>query len=304
MDTHLGEQRTQVIDPDSKSMVSAYSAHVSGACSAAAPLAETLSPSPCRLKSRLKNGSWVYRQMRVKYDETQPECGVCKRLNKNCEWRWDWRFDDCNNRVLRKNRHVSRVGSSSWKSGIRQPDEDYFSSPAPQVALPDFHLLKTDDEREEKVSTRAPRTHSVVLIPDSFLCCYEGSETGQEDLTPPRHGVAGWVQQRELIVTLGSSDTTTSPVLPEQLLLASNLMPSTIYTAYILSGSPYSGFRYEQYCTTYYGNSILQKAVPLMSSSMFDTGDEGEQILIASESYPPVSDLRCNEHIIESLTTS
>jgi len=303
MNTHLGEKRTRVNDSDSKSILFAYSAHVPGAFSAAASAVKTLSPPPYRLMLRSKNGCWVCRKRRVKCDEIQPECGACRRLNKNCEWRWDWRFDDCNDRVLRKNSHVSRVGSPSWVSGIRWPGEDYCSSPAPQVALPGFHLLKTDVEREEKASTQPPGTYSVVLTPDNFLSWFERFETGQKDLIPIRYGGVEWIQERELVVAIGSSDTTTSPVLPEQLLLASTFVPSTIHAAYIHDGSPYSDFRYEQYYTTYYGNFILQKTVPLISSSMFGTGDEGGQILIASESYPPVSDLRCNEHIIETLTT-
>lgn len=266
-------------------------AHQPELCSDASSNIKVDRPALRQSTNRSKTGCRVCRQRRVKCDETHPSCGSCRKLNKICEWRRDMKFENCNVKVFRNNRRVLRLGSPAWNPRMPRYTKDCYSSPSSPLVLPDFAQLETDDEREAKASLEPPGTHCILLTPDSFHRFIDSFQSDQENIR--RDGVEH-VSEKGTNVTIEPDHGVAVFLsrLPEQILLALSFSNTTSDAASMHSGTTYSKPQHEQYCLAYYKNFIFGRMIPLICCPMLGSGDEVETIILASKSFPPVSDLQ------------
>ncbi|KAF3318260.1 hypothetical protein TWF173_007693 [Orbilia oligospora] len=109
---------------------------------------------------------------KVKCSEEHPVCSQCARLQHQCDYHPRLSFRDDTRRIVDRMPEVSTVGSVTWdrKARLRRTSiiarEPAISPEA--LALPPFHQLGNDEERELKASTRPPATFNLVLTQESF----------------------------------------------------------------------------------------------------------------------------------------
>lgn len=122
----------------------------------------------------------------MKCDEAHPRCGPCTRLNKDCKYGRQWRFQDCGPRVQRK---YDVVGPSNHSELARlfpsSDDRTFLPLESVERTLPPFAKLPDDEYREQKALTRPPGTYHVVLTPDSFSRLPEYGDLVRKGSTAP-----------------------------------------------------------------------------------------------------------------------
>ncbi|KAK6361915.1 hypothetical protein TWF730_005623 [Orbilia blumenaviensis] len=145
-----------------------------------------------RLPPRSRTGCWTCRTRKVKCSEEHPVCSQCARLQHQCDYHPRLSFRDDTRRIVDRMPEVSIVGSVTWdrKARLRRTSiiarEPAISPEA--LALPPFHQLGNDEERELKATTRPPATFNLVLTQESFEREHEveiKSEYDANDLASP-----------------------------------------------------------------------------------------------------------------------
>ncbi|KAK6507080.1 hypothetical protein TWF481_005530 [Arthrobotrys musiformis] len=104
--------------------------------------------------------------------EEHPVCSQCARLQHQCDYHPRLSFRDDTRRIVDRMPEVSIVGSVTWDRKARRRRTSIIArEPAisPEaLALPPFHQLGNDEDRELKATTRPPATFNLVLTQESF----------------------------------------------------------------------------------------------------------------------------------------
>lgn len=255
--------------------------------------------------SRLRSneGCRTCRQRKVKCDEAHPRCGPCTRLNRDCVWGRQWRFQNDTVRVERKYTVVGTLPDRTRGSGLELAVN--------ANSLPPFSALPDDSYREQKALTRAPGTFNVVLTPNSFArlpeyaakskksrnnssnSWHESNLRNDDDRDDPDIIILSEFENTPYVkLTPANSD---HPLFMDS--SKANVLFQVSYIPEIQRDFTNYGTRGEENTKhlTLYKNSILKRILPLGTKFNLNLGAGNEDVVIAmAKNFPPLFHAVCS----------